>query len=387
MKDIEDDIYEYQDEDDILSFSVHDIVVYSRDWTIETIYNQIIQGNIDLNPDFQRRNAWKDAKRSKLIESILLGFPIPEIVLAESNREKGSFIVIDGKQRLLTIAGFIDNDRFKYWDNPHLQNLKNNPDLRGYTYKTLIESPKLKRAFQNSSLRCTVITNYNSDDVLYDIFYRLNSGATPLSTQELRQVLNKGDYSNYLISLTEKNQCLIDEVMGLTEPDKRLRDVETILRLMSFIEYAQDYKGNLRIFLDEKMAAFNRRWNTERSEIETLYSSITETISLLASVFDDITLVGRRFKDGKFESRFNRVILEVEVFYFRYIRQSNISNDSNKKFVEGFKNLCDKDYSFRASIEGSTKNLENYRVRYTAFQKLVNDCYSVDLNINPYAAK
>lgn len=387
MKDLEDDIYEYQDIDDISSFSVRDIVVYSRDWTIETIYNQIVQGNIDLTPDFQRRNAWKDAKRSKLIESILLGFPIPEIVLAESTQKKGSFIVIDGKQRLLTIAGFINNDTFRYWDIPRLQGLNNHVDLCGYTYNTLIQSPDLKRAFQNSSLRCTVITNYNSDEVLYDIFYRLNSGATPLSTQELRQVLNKGDYSNYLISLTANAQSPIDKVMGLTEPDKRLRDVETVLRLMAFIEYAQDYNGNLRAFLDDKMAEFNRRWSAENSEIEALYGSIIETISLLASVFGDITQVGRRFKDGKFEKRFNRVILEVEVFFFRHIRQLNISNKSNKKFVEGFKDLCDNDYSFRASIEGSTKNMENYRIRYSAFQKLVNESYSVNLNINPYAAK
>ncbi len=107
----------YQDIDDINFVEDNaDLIVYSRDWTVATILNQIEQGNIDLNLGFQRRNAWNDTKRSRLIESILIGYPIPEIVLAESKGKRNSFIVIDGKQRLLTIAGYKDNEKYKYWD-------------------------------------------------------------------------------------------------------------------------------------------------------------------------------------------------------------------------------------------------------------------------------
>jgi hypothetical protein len=63
--------------------NIHDprsLVVFSRDWTVETIVLQITRSNIDLNPKFQRRNAWTDEKRSKLIESLLIGVPVPEIV-------------------------------------------------------------------------------------------------------------------------------------------------------------------------------------------------------------------------------------------------------------------------------------------------------------------
>jgi len=80
------------------------IIVASRDWTVETIVRQIEQENIDLDPAFQRRNAWRDHRRSRLIESFVLGFPVPQLVLAENPRRRGTFIVIDGKQRLLTIA-------------------------------------------------------------------------------------------------------------------------------------------------------------------------------------------------------------------------------------------------------------------------------------------
>src|SRR6185369_15251283 len=83
-------------EDDLKPEHLSSLVVYSRDWTIETINNQITQGNVDLNPKFQRRNAWNDARRSKLIESLIAGLPVPEIVLAENPEKPKSFLVIDG---------------------------------------------------------------------------------------------------------------------------------------------------------------------------------------------------------------------------------------------------------------------------------------------------
>src|SRR4051812_21570643 len=101
-----------------------EIIVSSRDWTVETIVRQIQQGNIDLDPAFQRRNAWRDHRRSRLIESFILNFPVPQIVLAENPRDRGRFIVIDGKQRLLTIAGFYLEAYRNYWSSPKLIGLK-----------------------------------------------------------------------------------------------------------------------------------------------------------------------------------------------------------------------------------------------------------------------
>src|ERR1043165_1587658 len=208
--------------EDIKHFDPSEIVVYSRDWTIETIFSQIKGGNIDLNPKYQRRNAWTDHKRSKLIESILIGYPVPEIVLAEDPKQKKSFSVIDGKQRLLTIAGFIAPDKYNYWDKPFLMGLSIKEKLNKLIYSELEGNSTFSddfRQFLNASLRCTIITNFKENDVLYDIFYRLNSGSTPLATQELRQVLNRGEFANYLISTTNDLQPL-HRIMKLEEPDK-----------------------------------------------------------------------------------------------------------------------------------------------------------------------
>jgi Protein of unknown function DUF262 len=78
-------------------------VVTGTDWTTETVVSQLKRGNIQLDPRFQRRDAWKRDRKSRFIESLIVGLPIPQIVLAESKRERGRFIVLDGKQRLLSI--------------------------------------------------------------------------------------------------------------------------------------------------------------------------------------------------------------------------------------------------------------------------------------------
>ena len=68
--------------------------------------SRLIRENIQLNLRFQRRDAWNITRKSRFIESLILGFPVPQIVLATNNKEKGKFIVLDGKQRLLTILQF-----------------------------------------------------------------------------------------------------------------------------------------------------------------------------------------------------------------------------------------------------------------------------------------
>lgn len=385
--DLFDDVLEANEEiiEDIEPFEPSNIVVFSRDWTVETIYQQISEGNIELEPKFQRRNAWNDEKRSKLIESIIIGYPIPEIVLAEDPERKRSFIVIDGKQRLLTVAGFINPTKYNYWTKNHLIDLDVRRDLNGVSYEDFSKDSKWAnefREFRNSSFRCTVIANFDKNDVLYDIFYRLNSGATPLSTQELRQVLNKGDFADYLMAITNEVQP-IHKVLNLTEPDKRLRDIEIILRCLSIIMYGSEYTGNLKKFLDEKMGAINKEWRTIEPNVTQLYERINKSIEILKSIFGNYRAIGKRYSGGKIDSRFNRVLFEVEIFYFIHISEEQVTEETKRSFLTNFQSLCESDYEFRASIESSTKNIKNYRIRFSKFEELVNNSFNLNLDINP----
>src|SRR5438552_1026738 len=95
-----------ESEEDITGVSASSLsstVVWGTDWTAATIVDQLRRQTIYLDPAFQRRDAWTDDRKSRFIESLILGLPIPQLVLAEKKRDKGKFIVIDGKQRLLSL--------------------------------------------------------------------------------------------------------------------------------------------------------------------------------------------------------------------------------------------------------------------------------------------
>ena len=310
---------------------------------------------------------------------------MPEIVLAEDPIKKKAFVVIDGKQRLLTISGFL-NPQIGYWDKHNLSTLTVKKNLNGVSFEELKQNPEFAddlRQFLNSSLRCTVITNFTKNDVLYDIFYRLNSGSVSLSTQELRQVLNRGEFANYLIAVTNTTQP-IHKVMNLEEPDKRLRDIEVILRCLSMIMFGKTYKGNLKLFLDTSMKTITDSWDIYEGKVESLYSRINECIDGLAEIFEGYKKIGRKFTDDKPENRFNRVLLEVQLFFFVNLDFDLINEETSKKFKEGFIKLCQEDVDFRSSIESSTKNIDNYRIRFSKFQDLINNSFNSELNVNPF---
>ncbi len=365
--------------DDILE-SIHptglsSLVVYSRDWTIETIVNQIEQKNIDLNPKFQRRNAWKDDKRSRLIESLIVGIPVPEIVLAEDPMIKRSFIVIDGKQRLLAIAGFMNHENFQYWGKPKLSKLAVREDLNGIDYNTMKADPSFGnelRAFLNADIRCTIISNFSSDDILYDIFYRLNTGSVPLSSQELRQVLNKGAFADYLMQITNKLQP-VHSILGLEEPDARLKDVEIILRFIAFTLFGKEYKGNLKNFLDSSMRRITKEWDQYKSRVEKTYWRFNNSVKLLEQALGT-GKVGRKVINGKWESSFNKALFEVEAFYFMHLTKQ-VVEPNKEKFKNAFKDLCTNNSEFRESIEIATSNLDRYQSRYREYRSMINQVF------------
>ncbi|ARS35148.1 DUF262 domain-containing protein [Pontibacter actiniarum] len=370
--------------DDLELANLEDTKVYSRDWTIGTIYDQIDQQNIDLNPDFQRRNAWDDARRSRLIESLIVGYPVPEVVLAEDLEKRRSFLVIDGKQRLLTIAGFI-NPQIPYWNKPILTGLKVRKDLNGLAYQDLISNPAytdVVRSLKNADLRCTVISSYRSNDVLYNIFHRLNTGSVPLATQELRQVLFRGPFSNYLIAITNDLQP-IHSVLGLKGPDHRLRDVEIILRYLAICFFGNSYAGNLKKFLDDSMKAFNLKWNEFNETVEGEYQNLNNSLFKLENVFGRFNRIGRKYTENKLEPRFNRVLFEVQVFYFRSVPEELLTEQSIAKFTHDFQLMCNA-AEFRSSIEATTKTKDSYFTRFSNFETLINSVFDLKLNINPF---
>src|SRR5439155_11831303 len=110
----------------------------------------------------------------------------------------------------------------------------------------------------------------------------------------------------------------IQKVLGLSDADPRLRDAEIVLRFIGLVLFPQMYRGNLKAFLNVTMDQINAHWHSYQSKVEGVFDELNGSLEILDDVFG-YPLIGRKFIDGKWETRFNRVLFEVEAFYFRFV--------------------------------------------------------------------
>jgi hypothetical protein len=332
-----------EDEGDLAgTVRFRDAVVVNSDWTIETINLQIEKGNIDLQPAFQRRAAWDEVRKSRLIESIIVGMPVPNIVLAENHDHRGRFIVIDGKQRLVAISQFI---RGEY----ALKGLDIRSELNGKTYGNLPEGDR--NNFDNSTLRSTVIKNWQDQDFLYAIFYRLNSGSLPLSPQELRKALTGGkliDHIEEYLLGSSSFQALFGEVL-----DKRMRDSELVLRFIAFEKFLPHYDGNFKRFLDNTTSHFEENWPSRRDEVNQILEALDRSLICARDVFGPD--VFKKWVGDRYERVMNRAVFDCIA---RFFSSPEVAAEATRRRVDvetSFQNLC-LDGTFRTAIEQTTKS-------------------------------
>jgi hypothetical protein len=157
------------------AINISKVILSSSDWSIETIVDQFDRENIQINPSSHRRHLWNLVVKSRFIESIILGFPLPQILLAVNLEERGKYIVVDGNQRLLSILEFYgksetENNGFV------LTGLEFRTDLNGCTYES-IDNICLNFIGENlkiQTIRTIILRNWQSQDLLDNIYSRLN---------------------------------------------------------------------------------------------------------------------------------------------------------------------------------------------------------------------
>lgn len=363
-----------EDESDVKvdAKSFKQLILWGTDWTVETILNQLKKGNIDLNPRYQRRNAWGIEKKSKLIESLIIGLPVPELVLAESKDKKGSYIVIDGKQRLLTIRQFFAEDNDELFENFKLKKLDILKDLDGISYKDLFNKPILNEylsAFENQSIRTIVIKNWPNEGVLYKIFHRLNTGSTQLSPQELRQALHPGLFLDYVDDYSLKSEYL-KKVLHIKSADTRMRDVELLVRYFAFKNYLTEYEGNLKDFLDETCNKLNIEYKLDNNRIENQTKEFEQAIETTFTIFGIDAF--HKHDSIKYTSLFNRAVYDIMVYYFSIPEIREKSLERKEVIKHKFEELCSTDQEFRHSFEFSTKDIVRVDKRFSTWGTALN---------------
>jgi Protein of unknown function DUF262 len=265
-------------DNDDFQIKEYDITASPNDFNISTMFSFIESGAVII-PGFQRNFVWDIKRASKLIESIIIGLPIPQIFLYEESRNK--FLVIDGQQRLMSIYYFVkqrfprkekrielrrifdesgkipddllDDDGFFTPFNLLLtERLPNNPNrLSKLNYGTLGE---IKTTFDLRTVR-NIIIKQNAPDAesdgsssIYEIFNRLNTGGINLNPQEIRTSLFHSPFYDllYRINLDDRWRRLL----GLPEPDLHMKDIEILLRAFAMVAAGKEYKPSMTRFLN-----------------------------------------------------------------------------------------------------------------------------------------
>ena len=356
-------------------------VVSGNDWTTETLINQINKGNILLNPTFQRRDAWDKKRKSKFIESLVLGLPVPQVVLAESKDRRGSYIVLDGKQRLLSIRQFAASDEDSTYEKLKLSGLEIRDDLKGKSLECLRKQGEYfddLSAFENQPIRTVVIKNWPNEDFLYHVFLRLNTGSVPLSPQELRQALHPGSFVSFLDEASSDSEALRD-ILKLKRPDFRMRDAELLLRYFAFCNYLDQYSGSLKKFLDDTCKTLNSEWSESEKIIGDQLNGFQLAHERLKQVFGDNQY--KKWNGSNYETRFNRAIFDIMTLSFRHQEVRERSIGKEQEMEDLFKQLCAQNRAFLSSIESTTKSLTATHARISIWFEHVNNILGTTLPV------
>ncbi|MHA3027145.1 GmrSD restriction endonuclease domain-containing protein [Chromohalobacter israelensis] len=351
-------------------------VLHASDWTVETIVAQLRRRNIDINPRFQRRDAWDLGKKSRFIESIILGFPVPQIVLAEKKGERGKYLVLDGKQRLLSLLQYTGNA-----EGPRnafgLSALDVRPDLARKKFSHLEADPDLEgdlNAFNNYTVRTVIIRNWPDTEFLHLVFLRLNTGSVKLSPQELRQALFPGEFSNFADDWAADSRQL-QALLGRSSADPRMRDVELLVRSLSFHYFLNDYRGRMKEFLDYSTGKMNDEWSDMEHSIRSAVDQFASACETIINIF------GRERAARKADSKsFNRAIFDVLIFY-AFDEKIRAGMQGNPEEVVGVYNETVQQSDFVDAIESDTAGIPNTFSRLDIWGSKLQEAVGLSFNL------
>ena len=195
------------------------------------ILNMYEHGEIIIDPAFQRLFRWDDDQKTRFIESLILGIPIPPIFVAANS--EGVWELVDGLQRISTFLSFVGVLRLgKQLDKKNKWTMQSGTrveSLEGYTYETLPQ--KYRLTLKRAVCRVEILKWDSSYDMRYELFNRLNTGGTPLTQQEIRNCIFRDissrfndflhelagnvDFKRTLLLSHEQNECLFNEELVL----------------------------------------------------------------------------------------------------------------------------------------------------------------------------
>jgi len=361
---------DYADDEGDAQIDEYDITATPNDFNVSTLFNFIESGAVRI-PGFQRNFVWDQVRSSKLIESLILGIPVPQLFLYEQSRNR--FLVIDGQQRLMSIYYFVKRkfprkekrvelraifdregkipdevlhnddffDDFKLKLSEKLPNQKNK--FHGLNYSTLGD---YKIQFDLRPIRNIIVkqnTPPDDDTAMYEVFNRLNTGGINLRPQEIRTSMYHSEFYDMLYRINSDERWR--EILNSDEPDLHMKDIEILLRGFAMLIQGEEYAPSMVRFLNRFSRKCEAHEKSQNNYLERLFLSFLSAAEGLPSdAF--INSKNNRFNVALFEAAF-AATCDV-AFRERRIVQGEMDADEISSL--------ERDKQFQdASVEGTTR--------------------------------
>lgn len=340
-------------------FDPKDIDIVVEPKSLDILIERIKFGEIDMYTDFQRHaDLWDNVKMSRLIESVLIRFPLPPFYFDASNDKK--WLIVDGLQRLSAIRKFLIDKKLR------LTGLEFLTDLNGKSYDTL------HRDYQRRIKECPVtvylIKPGTPADVKYSVFRRINTGGITLNNQEIRNAMAKPEDRKLLERLAAHPSMLA--TMG--DLSKRMMDQELVLRFWAF--YRFDYlepknKKAISLFLDKAMDEFKSSDSKYRIEFEKTFE---KAISRCHRFLGEDAFEKQPAKESR-RRRKNSTLFEVWMVTLAKLSEEEfeILEINKDLFKEALTKLL-QDNDFINAISFATQKELHVRIRYDKLNQFID---------------
>ncbi|MEO5346746.1 MAG: DUF262 domain-containing protein [Magnetococcus sp. YQC-9] len=342
-------------------FDPNKIKVETKLMSLDTLVKRIREGEIDLSPDFQRNEVWKEPAKCRLIESLLIRIPLPAFYMDATNEDH--WLVVDGLQRLSTLRDFIIHEALILNDLEFLS------DCKGKTFGTL--SRAYQRRIEETQVTVYLIEKGTPPEVKFNIFKRINTGGLPLSSQEIRHAINQGLSTILIKRLAESAEFKIATDNGIQE--QRMSDRECVLRFFAFVmtpyqNYPKYPDDDFDTFLSAAMTSLNQM---TPEGIEALEERFKRAMRLAEDIFEK-----RAFRKMS-RSSSNRSPINKALFEAWSANLAALDETAQIRLVKRKESLKEKfldlmeDEAFSRAVTQGTGSWFRVQTRFESIEKII----------------
>lgn len=366
-------------EEEELTFSANEsreIVWQTKDFSIREFHTMWQEGDLNLQPKYQRKYVSTPKIASKLIESILMDVPIPVIYLDEE--DDGSYGVIDGQQRLTSFISFING----YYPRGNIFKLLGLKVLKELNKKQFSE---LDKKFQNKIKKATIhtiiIKKESNADIKFEIFERLNTGSIKLNEDEIRNTIYRGTYINLLDELEDNK--IFHELVQKENFKRRMIYRGMILRFLALSEKSYlNYVPSMKQFCNKELREHRSLSEEKTREYKKRFAHCIDLVKTVfgASAFRRyIPIEESKKKKGYYStSRINLALFDIQMCGFVNKEKSDVLR--NADFIrEAMLGLMIKDKTFIDSILTQTSNKKmvgkRFKIWFDKLDEIIKDSH------------